>query len=106
MQFAAVELHLAVKKGNDALLRRLNAAEQESFIADRQLQSRLFEKYYRYGGVNPLTLTADETEYLKKKKKIVAVGSPGEWPHTGFKDGRYGGAIADVVKRMAEDLNI
>ena len=106
MQFAATEMHLAVKKGNEGLLQKLNAAEQEIFIADNQLTARLYEKYYRQNEATPLTLTADETEYLKKKKKIVAVGSPGEWPHTGFKDGRYGGAIADVVKRMAEDLNI
>ena len=106
MQFAAVELHLAVKKGNTDLLNKLNAAEQEIFIVDRQLTSRLFEKYYRHGETNPLTLTADEISYIKQKKKIVAVGSPGEWPHSGFKDGEYGGVIAEIIGKMADDLGL
>lgn len=105
-QFGAVTLHIAVKKGNEELLRRINAAQEEVFIDDSQFVSRLYSKYYRQSAASPLTLTADEIEYLRDKKKIVAVGTPGEWPHSGFVNGSYQGTIGVIINRMAEDLGI
>ena len=105
-QYGAKALHLAVKKGNADLLKKLNDAEQELIISDPELQARLYKKYCRQNGNKPLTLTAEEIDYLKKKGKIIAVGTPGEWPHSGFVNGKFQGTVGTITERIASDLGI
>lgn len=104
--FDVTPLYLAVRKDNTELLAKLDHAMESLELLDPQLQNRLFEKYYRQGSTRPLSLTEGERNYLKQKGKIIAVGTPGERPHSYFENGEYRGNLAEIMRRIAADLGI
>ena len=104
--FDVTPLYLAVRKGNTELLDKLDRAMESMELLDPQRQSRLFEKYYRQGSTRPLSLTEEEREYLQQKGSLIAVGTPGERPHSYFEHGEYRGNLAEIMRRIAADLGI
>ena len=66
--------------------------------------SSLLEKYHVKG--NDLNLTAEEKAYLAAHPVIRTMVSPRQPPYTYFQDGEPQGVIADIIKRVENDLGI
>ncbi len=99
--------YLGISKEAVGLQQAVNAAQNEMEWMDPDLQYRLYKKYYwNESNDYSLVLTPEERSYLQQKKKLVAVGTPGQRPHSYFKDGAYHGNIAEIMQRIAEDLGI
>ena len=108
MNLRAVPVYLAIRKGNEEIARLLWPAEQAMVLDYPQCRSQLYKKYFKQGNRHAigLALTQEETDYLQKKQKLRMVAIPGEYPHSGFINGKFEGDIAKLVDRMRQDLGI
>ena len=101
-----VPTFLVVRAGNEALIKKLDAAMLQVELINPQLQPQLFTKYFVDPHGTPLLLSKAERDYLRQKGKIIVVASPGQKPYTYFENGVHKGVIADVLQQMSEDLGI
>lgn len=101
-----LDSYLAVRLGNTELLQKLNEANRRVNINNPNLQQALFDKYYMQDKRIPLLLNEDEKEYLRQKKKLVVLSSPGQEPYSYFIAGQHKGIIAEILQQVSADLGI
>ena len=98
---------LLVRADRTVLLRQINAAMDRMMLDEPDLRAKLYNKHYANGQWDvPLALSQEEREYIQEKKKLVVVTMPGEKPVSYFEDGVAHGVFAQVVQRMAADLDL
>ncbi|MBR1885598.1 MAG: EAL domain-containing protein [Schwartzia sp.] len=95
---------IAVRADHTALLEQVNHAVDELMLLNPHIRGQLFSKHAGKGA--PLLLTPDEKAYLESHPVISAVASPGQKPYTYFENGKANGVIAELIRRMEEDLGV
>ena len=95
---------IAVRADHTALLEQINHAVDELMLLNPHIRGQLFAKHAGKGA--PLLLTPDEKAYLTSHPVISAVASPGQKPYTYFENGKADGVIAELIRRMEEDLGV
>ena len=86
------------------LKERAQQAMQEIKDINPLFPSSLLEKYHVKG--HALNLTPEEKSYLATHPVIRTMVSPRQPPYTYFQDGEAQGVIADISKRVENDLGI
>lgn len=94
--------YIMVKKGNSRLLEQINDAVEKLRDDQKDLESVLFEKYYRVESPDEIAYTAKERLYIQEWQKSgqkirVTINSERE-PVSYFKDGEASGIISEIAK--------
>ncbi len=105
-QFALNPYYIAVTKKDTTLLEELNKALEFIFINDPEFESRLYKTYFNSRENHALSLTREEVDFLKGKKKLKAVAIPAFSPISYFEKGAYKGIVTDVMEKISADLDI
>ena len=108
-QLFTVKAYIAVKKGNDKLLDRLNHAQEELMIADNGIRSALLTKNVIESEAvdRTLVLTDKEREFLRSHPVLKAVASTDEPPYSYFDgEGNHKGAIAEILQKITSELGV
>ena len=99
-------LHFAVRKGNRELLHKLNMAADRLSLAEPQLLDQLYWQYHINDDKTPLMLMKSERQYLLEKKKFRVVVTAKERPYSYKEDGEAKGILANLAKKIGEDLGV
>ena len=87
------------------LLDQLNKSMDLMLLDQPHIRDRLNNKYLRNEGF-PLTLNRQEREYLNEHKKLTVAVLNDQKPYSYFDDGKVKGALPEILKRIADDLNV
>lgn len=93
-----------VRKDRTELLDMLNIAMDQMLLYQPDIRDRLNRKFLRTDGF-PLILNRDEREFLRQKK-LTAVIFVWQRPYAYRENGEPKGVMADIVKRIADDLGV
>ena len=96
--------YIAVRKGNRELLTSLDEAARSLFLVAPGLRTQLYSEHF--ANRLPLLLTSEEKAYLKKRKKLVFLATPGQKPFSYFENGMYKGVLEEIVGHIAADLGV
>ena len=100
-------VYFVVKKGNTALLDRLNDAASRLAMARPMLYEDLQELYHINTGGDPLLLDRNERRYLEEHPVLRFVALVNAPPYSYVDDsGAFAGGLRAVVDRVAADLGI
>ena len=94
-----------VNENNTQLLKELNAAMDQMLIDQPNIRDRLNQKYLVPEGF-PLILTGHEREYLANKRRLNVAIINKQRPYAYNEGDELKGAIPDIMKRIANDLNV
>lgn len=99
--------HFAVKKGNEALLARLERAQDQLALARPTVISDILHQREEEGERPPLLLDREERAYLRAHGKLRVLVVANERPYAYLNEnGELAGAMKVVTDRLASDLGI
>ena len=99
--------HFAVKKGNEALLARLERAQDQLALARPTVISDILHQREDEGERPPLLLDREERVYLRTHGKLSVLVVANERPYAYLdENGELAGAMKVVTDRLASDLGI
>ena len=100
-------VYFVVRKGNTALLERLNSAASRLAMARPMLFADLYDLYHINTGGDPLLLDRNERRYLEEHPVLRFVAVVNAPPYSYVDDsGAFAGGLRAVVDRAAADLGI
>lgn len=91
--------YIAVRKGNDALLKELNSALSRLFADEPQTISELSNKYYSADSGGDISFTQEEREFIASMSgtELTAAVSPDRMPFSWFENGEATGILSDIA---------
>ncbi len=98
------ETFFAVKKGNTALLDRLNVAADRLNLDDPLYSDFLFRKHLSYQQM--VLLTPEEQAYLQGHPSFKIYATPSQPPYSYFEHGQAKGVIHDIMALIADSINV
>lgn len=98
-------VYLVTSKSNTELFNHLSFAMNAMDICDPDLRTRLSKEFYTTN-FERIPLTEAEKEYLKEKKVLKVLATDNQRPYSYFENGVHKGVIAEVLKRIIDDLDI
>lgn len=105
-RFNSSEFYIMVKKGNTALLDKVNKSIEQMNNAESDWKTELKNKYYEHSDDKMLDFTEDEKaviqEYSSEENALLVLCDPTRYPYSYNEDGEIKGIIPDYFKKIAE----
>jgi len=106
-EWEANPFYFVVSKSSTGVLDELNDAMKRIQISDKDIQDRLFDKYFGENSTeSTIALTKEERQYLAQCGTISVVVSKNEKPLSYEKDGQIVGLIPDYLKLLSEKTEL
>ncbi len=104
--FDEEEFYAIVRKGDEELLSKVNAAIDELDIYESNWRTQLGDKYYRYGEAAAVRFSEKEQalirQYQKEGRVLKAICNPDRYPYSYFEDGQAKGIVPDIFAQIME----
>lgn len=104
------KFYAIVRKGEEELLAKVNAAIDELDTYESNWRALLNDKYYNFGDAAAMRFSEKEQslirQYQKEGKVLKAVCNPDRYPYSYFEDGQAKGIIPDIFDQVMEKLGL
>ncbi len=104
--FDEEKFYAIVRKGDEELLKKVNAAIDEMDIYESNWRTQLSDKYYKYGEAAPIRFSEEEQslirQYKKEGKVLKAICNPNRYPYSYFEDGQAKGIVPDIFAQIMQ----
>ena len=109
-KFNSSEFYAIVKKGNSALLRKINYAIDQMNAAEGDWRTDLHNRYYENYNNRNLTYTDQEKkiirQYSDRKHPLTVVCDPTRYPYSYVENGKVTGILPDYFRALADYAGI
>lgn len=106
-EWEANPFYFVVSKSSAGVLDELNDAMKRIQISDKDIQDRLFDKYFGENSTgSTIALTKEESQYLSQCDTVSVVVSKNEKPLSYEKNGQIVGLIPDYLKLLSEKTGL
>lgn len=102
--FDQEKFYAIVRKGDEELLTKVNAAIDEMDIYESNWRAQLGDKYYNYGEAAAMRFSEEEQslirQYQKEGKVLKAICNPDRYPYSYFEEGQAKGIVPDIFAQI------
>ena len=100
-QFDSSPFYIMVRKGNRALLDRIDSALKQMYACEPNLRTQLMSRYYTPTSDDEIAFTPEERAYMQRMRgtELTAVINPDRAPYSWVEDGTLRGILYDAAQK-------